>query len=42
VNFHRGNDDIGYGLRPEHPLQQAAKNADKAGGSRQGGRVGAD
>jgi nitrate reductase NapA len=33
VNFHRGNDDIGYGLRPEHPLQQAAKNADKAGGS---------
>ncbi len=31
--FKRGNDDIGYGLRPEHPLQQAAKNADKAGGS---------
>jgi nitrate reductase (cytochrome) len=33
VNFKRGNDDIGYGLRPEHPLQKAAKNADKAGGS---------
>jgi nitrate reductase NapA len=33
VNFRKGNDDIGYGLRPEHPLQQAAKNADKAGGS---------
>ena len=33
VNFKLGNDDIGYGLRPEHPLQKAAKNADKAGGS---------
>jgi len=33
VNFRLGNTDIGYGLRPEHPLQQAAKNADKAGGS---------
>ncbi len=33
VNFKRGNDDIGYGLRPEHPLEKAAKNADKAGGS---------
>lgn len=33
VNFRQGNDDIGYGLRPEHPLQKAAKNADKAGGS---------
>ena len=31
--FRRGNTDIGYGLRPEHPLEQAAKNADKAGGS---------
>jgi nitrate reductase NapA len=30
VNFHRGNDDIGYGLRPEHPLEQEAANADKA------------
>ncbi len=33
VNFRRGNDDIGYGLRPEHELEQKAKNADKAGGS---------
>ncbi len=33
VNFRRGNDDIGYGLRPEHELQKKAKNADKAGGS---------
>lgn len=33
VNFRRGNDDIGYGLRDEHPLQQQAKNAGKAGGS---------
>lgn len=33
VNFRRGNQDIGYGLRPEHPLQQAAKNADKVGGA---------
>ena len=33
VNFRLGNPDIGYGLRPEHPLQQAAKNADKVGGS---------
>lgn len=31
--FKRGNTDIGYGLRPEHPLEQAAANADKAGGS---------
>ncbi len=31
--FRRGVDDIGYGLRPEHPLQRAAKNADKAGAS---------
>jgi nitrate reductase NapA len=30
VNFARGTDDIGYGLRPEHPLQQAAANADNA------------
>ena len=34
VNFRRGNDDIGYGLRPEHVLQQNAKNANKAGGSK--------
>ena len=33
VNFRRGNADIGYGLRPEHPLQQKAANAKKAGGS---------
>jgi len=33
VNFRKGNDDIGYGLRPEHPLEQKAKNAGKAGGS---------
>ncbi len=33
VNFRLGNDDIGYGLRPEHPLEKKAKNADKAGGS---------
>ncbi|UTV26533.1 nitrate reductase catalytic subunit NapA [Photobacterium atrarenae] len=28
VNFRRGATDIGYGLRPEHPLQQQAKNPD--------------
>ncbi|WP_020593782.1 nitrate reductase catalytic subunit NapA [Kiloniella laminariae] len=33
VNFRRGNDDIGYGLRPEHELEQKAKNADDVGGS---------
>ncbi|MCH7793693.1 MAG: periplasmic nitrate reductase subunit alpha [Proteobacteria bacterium] len=33
VTFRRGVDDIGYGLRPEHPLQRAAKNADRAGDS---------
>ncbi len=33
VNFRRGNTDIGYGLRPEHPLQQKAANADKANDS---------
>jgi nitrate reductase NapA len=32
VNFKRGHDDIGYGLRPEHPLQQAASHADDANG----------
>ena len=35
VNFRMGNQDIGYGLRAEHPLQQAASNADKVGGSRE-------
>jgi nitrate reductase NapA len=29
VQFNSTPTDIGYGLRPEHPLQQAAKNADK-------------
>ena len=33
VGFRRANADIGYGLRDEHPLQQSAKNAGKAGGS---------
>jgi nitrate reductase NapA len=33
VTFKRGNTDIGYGLRPEHALQKAAKNAADAGGS---------
>ena len=33
VNFKRGNDDIGYGLRPEDPREQQAKNAAKAGGA---------
>jgi nitrate reductase NapA len=32
VAFRLGNTDIGYGLRPEHPLQKAAKNAADAGG----------
>jgi len=31
VNFKKGAADIGYGLRPTHPLEQAAKNAGKAG-----------
>ncbi|NQU58377.1 MAG: molybdopterin-dependent oxidoreductase, partial [Rhodospirillales bacterium] len=34
ANFRLGNADIGYGLRPEHPLEKKAKNADKAGGSK--------
>ncbi len=33
VNFRRGNADIGYGLRPSHPLEQQAKNNDKVGGA---------
>ena len=32
--FKLGNDDIGYGLRPNDPRQQAAKNAGDAGGSK--------
>ncbi len=34
-NFRRGNTDIGYGLRPDHPLQKAAKNAADPGGSQE-------
>ncbi len=34
TTFLLGNPDIGYGLRPEHPLQQTAKNAGAAGGSK--------
>src|SRR5262245_930429 len=34
VNFRLGNADIGYGLRPEHPLQKAAKNTADPGGSK--------
>ncbi len=34
VNFRKGNTDIGYGLRPEHPLELNAVNSDKAGGSK--------
>jgi len=34
VAFKLGNDDIGYGLRPEHALQKKAKNAADPGGSR--------
>jgi len=33
VNFRKGNADIGYGLRPENALEQAAKNSHDAGGS---------
>ncbi len=32
LNFKRGNQDIGYGLRPDHPLELAAENADDPGG----------
>jgi nitrate reductase NapA len=32
TTFLLGNPDIGYGLRPEHPLQKAAKNAGAAAG----------
>ena len=34
VNFRLGNADIGYGLRPQHPLEKKASNAQKAGGSK--------
>jgi len=33
VNFKRGVTDIGYGLRPDHPLEKQAKNAARAGDS---------
>ncbi len=33
VNFRKGATDIGYGLRPTHPLEQRAANAGKAGAS---------
>jgi nitrate reductase NapA len=33
TRFLRGNTDIGYGLRPEHPLERAAKHAEDANGS---------
>ena len=33
TKFVLGNDDIGYGLRPEDPREQNAANAGKAGGS---------
>jgi len=33
VNFRKGNADIGYGLRPENALEQAAENAKDPGGS---------
>ncbi len=35
TTFLRGNTDIGYGLRPEHPLQKAARNAGAAAGGSQ-------
>nr|VFJ43835.1 MAG: periplasmic nitrate reductase subunit NapA apoprotein [Candidatus Kentron sp. DK] len=33
VNFRLGNPDIGYGLRPEDPREQRAKNVGDVGGS---------
>lgn len=33
VNFKRGVTDIGYGLRPDHPLEKKAKNAARANDS---------
>lgn len=35
TKFKEGNTDIGYGLRPTHPLEKAAKNATKAGGMKE-------
>lgn len=34
TSFKRGNDDIGYGLRPEHPLEVKAKNAKDPNGGK--------
>lgn len=34
ATFKLGNTDIGYGLRPNDPREQAAKNAKKVGGSK--------
>ncbi len=34
TSFKLGNTDIGYGLRPEHPLQKAAKNTGDVGGAK--------
>ena len=34
TRFMLGNDDIGYGLRPEDPRQQAAAHADEPGGGK--------
>lgn len=34
TRFVTGNTDIGYGLRPENPLQKAAKNAGDVGGGK--------
>ena len=33
TNFKVGNADIGYGLRPDNPLEMAAANADDVGGA---------
>ncbi|EIJ43218.1 periplasmic nitrate reductase, large subunit [Beggiatoa alba B18LD] len=33
TTFKKGNADIGYGLRPEHPLEVAAKNAKEVEGA---------
>jgi nitrate reductase NapA len=33
TRFKRGNESIGYGLRPEHPLEQQAQNAADPGGA---------
>lgn len=35
TKFKMGNTDIGYGLRPEHPKEKAAKNNTKAGGAKE-------